>query len=244
MAVVDDPRPPVLRVEPWVLRAPVHVGMTTRIGFPTAGVGDDDQASRAGTREIVARGIGCSVADLAWVKQVHGRDVLDAAEGGLRGVADALVTDDPQRVLLVSVADCAPVALWDVTSNVRGIAHAGWRGTVAGVVEATIDAMVERGADRACIAAWIGPHIGAARFEVGPEVAAQFHDDDVLPAGEEGRSRPHVDLTAALFRRLRAAGIESLRASEDCTFDRRRLYWSYRRDGGLCGRQVAWIAAR
>lgn len=242
MAVTE--LPPVLRVEPWVLRSAVHVGMTTRIGFPVAGVGDDDQVSRTRSRELLARGLGRSVDDFAWVKQVHGPDVLQAGDGGLRGEADALVTDDPRCVLLVSIADCAPVALWDVEAGVRGMAHAGWRGTVAGVVEATLEAMVAHGAAIDRVKGWIGPRIGPARFEVGPEVAERFDTADVLPPGEGGRVKPHVDLAGALVRRLRIAGVDDVRVSDDCTFDRPDLFWSYRRDGGLCGRQVAWIAAR
>lgn len=235
---------PLLRVEAWTLRAPVQVGITTRVGFPAAGVGDDDEAGRARARGLVARALGRRVDDLAWVRQVHGADVLDAAGGGLRGQADALVTDDPARVLLVSVADCGPVALWDPNSKVRAIAHAGWRGTVGGVLEASVDAMVERGAAREGIHAWIGPRIGAAHFEVGPEVAERFDPADVLPPGTDGRAKPHVDLGAAIARRLRAVGLASIRSSDDCTFARSDLYWSYRRDGGLCGRQIAWIGGR
>ena len=235
---------PLLRVEPWVLRAPVHCGMTTRVGFPAAGTGDDDRHSRAASRTLLARGLARAVEDMAWVKQVHGAAVLDAAHGGPRGEADALVTDDPNPVLLVSIADCAPVALWDPETTVRAIAHAGWRGAVAGVVEAAVDAMVARGASADRIAAWIGPRIGPAHFEVGPEVAERFDPEDVLAPGADGRVKPHVDLGAAIARRLARRGVAHVLRSADCTYAREDLYWSYRRDGGLCGRQIAWIAAR
>ena len=235
---------PLLRVDPWLGRAAARGGMTTRVGFPEAANGEADERSRARSRELLARALDRPVDRLAWVRQVHGADVLDAGDGGFRGEADALVSDRADLVLLVSVADCAPVAVWDPKLPVSGIAHAGWRGAAGGVVENTVEAIVARGGRRDRLRAWIGPRIGPARFEVGDEVAARFHPDDVLAPDGTERAKPHVDLGAAIARSLAAVGVDGdrVRALADCTYDREDLYWSYRRDGGLCGRQLAFVA--
>jgi hypothetical protein len=144
-------------------------------------------------------------------------------------------------VPLVSVADCCPVLLWDANSGVRAVAHAGWRGLVAGVLEATVEAMAQRGAQPAEIRAWIGPSIGPCCFEVGPEVAARFD-----PAAVQLRTpRPHVDLRVASRSALAASGLDPARVGVcvDCTACRIDLYWSYRRDGGICGRHLAFLTA-
>ena len=245
MAVILGRRP-VLRVDPWIETQRTTGGMTTRAGFPAAGTGGDDERSRAESRALLARGLGRAPAGVAWLRQVHGAEVVRASGGGHHGEADALVADDPSLTLVVSVADCAPVAVWDPKGPAFGIAHAGWRGAVAGVVEATVAALTELGAEPARLRAWVGPRIGADRFEVGPEVAERFDPNDVLPPDGDRRERPHVDLGGAIERRLARCGIapDRVRRSADCTYDRDDLYWSYRRDGGLCGRQLAWIGRR
>jgi len=247
MAVSDDlGRRPVLRVDPWIQTQRTTGGMTTRVGFPTAGTGRDDERSRARSRELLARALGHDPDRAAWVRQVHGTEVVRAGRGGMHGEADALVSVDSSVVLLVSVADCAPVALWDPRGGAFGIAHAGWRGTVAGVVESTVAALTDLGAEPPRLRAWVGPRIGPRRFEVGPEVAERFDPNDVLPPDGDRRRRPHVDLGTAIARRLVRCGLDTgrVRLSDDCTFERDDLYWSYRRDGGLCGRQLAWIGRR
>ena len=145
--------------------------------------------------------------------------------------------------LLIAVADCGPVLLWDEVAGIIAAAHAGWRGTVAGVCERAVDAMRESGADPARVRAWIGPCIGAGHFEVGEDVAARFAPEFVRAPGKD-RTRPHVDLAAAIHQRLRDAGVADtrIRHADQCTFEMEDRYWSYRRDGGICGRQFAWIA--
>jgi YfiH family protein len=233
---------PLLVSTPWLVSGPVTGGISTRIGFPAATRSGHDDPARIEGRRILARTTGLPETRLAWVEQVHGPDVQFVDSGGCAGQADALVTRHTDLALLVAVADCGPVLLWDATAGIIAAVHAGWKGAVANICERTVEAMGTVGADTARIRAWIGPCIGQQNFEVGEEVAARFRPEFVLPP-ESGRARPHVDLPGAIRHRLREAGISdaNIRQAGQCTFELDDRYWSYRRDGGICGRQFAWI---
>ena len=228
---------PLLVSEPGLVAGSVTGGITTRRGFPPAIRPGHDDPSREVGRELLARLIGLQPNRLAWLEQVHGPDVIEVHDGGLAGKADALVTRAPNLALLVAVADCGPVLFHDRKAGVIGAAHAGWRGAVAGVCEATLDAMRELGAED--ISAWVGPCIGPAAFEVGEEVAEQFPEVCV----DRTHDRPHVDLARAIGLSLLEAGLPGTRIqfARQCTVQLADRYWSYRRDGGICGRQFAWI---
>jgi YfiH family protein len=221
---------------------PISGGITTRRGFPAATrPGHDDPARETG-RARLAGLIGLGPDRLAWLEQVHGAAVEVVDRGGLAGRADALVTRETDLALLVAVADCGPVLLFDPDQGVLGAAHAGWRGAAAGVCETTVDAMVGLGAERSRLRAWVGPCIGIDAFEVGEEVAERFASERV----DRSRKRPHVDLAGVIADALAGAGLEPdrIRRSGQCTFALPERYWSYRRDGGICGRQFAWIVRR
>jgi YfiH family protein len=238
---------PILRISP-LLCGPAFVGgLTTRRGFPSATAGAGDAAAqrtesdRAALRERLADVLGVSVARLAWSRQVHGAQALKVARPGLQGEADALVCADPALVLLVSVADCCPVLAWDSAAGAFGAAHAGWRGLACGVLGALIAALAGAGARPDRVRAWIGPSIGPCCFEIGAEVAVQFDGSCVRAAGP--LERPHLDLRRASALQLAAAGVapERIQACPDCTACRTELYFSYRRDRGICGRHLAYI---
>ena len=230
---------PLLVSEPRLVAGRIRGGITTRRGFPSATEPGHDDPARAEGRRILARLIGSAETPMAWLRQVHGAGVIQVDTEGLAGSADGLVTTRSGLALLVAVADCGPVLLWDSTNEVIAAAHAGWRGAVAGIVEATIEAMCGAGAGREQIRAWIGPCIGVEAFEVGEEVASQFPDQCV----DRSRAKPHVDLSLAIRGRLLEAGLggDRIRTAAQCTFGMADRYWSYRRDGGICGRQFAWI---
>jgi len=141
------------------------------------GSGDDPENVRENRRRVAAS-FERRAEDLLTVHQFHSTDVLTVADqrwsspGAPR--ADALVTDRPGVVLGVLAADCAPVLLADPQAHVIGAAHAGWKGALTGVVEATIDAMEKLGARRERLRAAIGPCIGRDSYEVGPEFPAPF----------------------------------------------------------------------
>jgi YfiH family protein len=230
---------PLLVSEPRLVAGPVTGGITTRRGFPAAERSGHDDPAREESRSLLAGLLGSDPGALAWLHQVHGNGVIEVDQGGCAGQGDALVTRRRGLALLVAVADCGPVLLADPASETIAIAHAGWRGTLAGICERTVAAMGAVGAAVSGVRAWIGPCIGPEHFEVGEEVAERFDPEFV----RRDRSRPHVDLPRAIASRLEAGGVPAsgIRISGQCTYALKERYWSYRRDGGICGRQWAWI---
>lgn len=193
----------------------------------------DDPARVAGNRDLLARALGLPAAP-AWLEQVHGRDVLrlDRAELPATRIADGAVTARTGRVLAVLTADCLPVLFCRADGTGVGVAHAGWRGLAAGVLEATVAAMEARPEQ---LLAWIGPGIGAAAYEVGDEVRAACLAADVA-AGEyftPGRAgRWQFDLAGLARRRLVALGLAGVHGGQWCTHSDPARFFSHRRDGG------------
>jgi len=166
----------------------------------------------------------------------------------MRPEADAVVTDDPSVAIGVRVADCAPVLLFDPAANVAGAAHAGWRGTAAGVCAATVRALTATFASRpADLIAAIGPALGACCGEVGPDVLDAFRaggaDEESMKrwftAGQ--RDRSFLDLERANRDQLERAGVNPARifGSGICTKTHRARLHSYRGDGAQAGRLLA-----
>jgi hypothetical protein len=176
-----------------------------------AGVGSaDDPAAVRENRARAAEMFGVGPDDLAVCYQIHSAEVVAAPLGPTRPRADGVVSDRPGIVCCVLAADCAPVLLADAEAGVVGAVHAGWRGALAGVVEAGVAAMVALGARRGRIAAAVGPCIGPASYEVGPEFFAAFVQGEAAyarffqPAAAPGKHR--FDLPAFVLDRLAAAG--------------------------------------
>jgi YfiH family protein len=190
---------------------------------------------------------------LATAHQVHGVTVERLA--GPRGDAtppraDAMVTDRPGVALGILTADCAPLLFADRGVGVIGAAHAGWRGAIQGVAEATVMAMLELGAKRGNISAAIGPCIAQASYEVGPEFPKPFLEQDALNADffRPSKRAGHFmfDLKGYLARRLAALGLAGVEiAPEDTCADEARFF-SYRRavlrGEGDYGRNLSVIA--
>jgi YfiH family protein len=234
---------PLVRVPAALASGAWRGGLTTRIGFPGRRWGNGDQASRRELRRRLAGWLSRPPEDLAWARQIHGADVAIVEHGGFQGVVDALVSANPRVVPVVAVADCGPVLLWEDRGEVFGVAHAGWRGVLAGVCERTVGGLVGLGADPSRLCAWIGPCIGPENFEVGPEVADRFDPRFVRPADGTARCRPHIDLPGAIAAALQRAGVMDDRIvhAGDDTYARQELYFSYRRDGGICGRHLGYL---
>jgi YfiH family protein len=168
--------------------------------------------------------------DVAYPHQVHGAGVLVVTRPGRHGEADALVTTTPGVAVGVATADCVPVVIEG--AGFAAVAHAGWRGVVAGVVEATLDAVAALGltAERAAI----GPAIGPCCYEVGPEVADRFPGHTGVTTG----GRVSIDLPGAV---AEALGDLVVWRSERCTFTDPGLN-SYRRDHTRRRQvSVAWL---
>jgi len=191
-----------------------------------------------------------------WLNQVHGADVIVASEQSVTlndaccdaPTADAAVSNRQQQVLAIMTADCLPVLFADRLAGVIGAAHAGWRGLAAGVLPATITKMIELGAQRDKIDAWIGPAIGPAAFEVGEEVPEAFRiastfvmvdtSDYFVPI--RGDSDKWLgNLPGLAQAQMKADGLINVTDARCCTVEDRRFY-SYRRDGQT-GRMASLI---
>jgi hypothetical protein len=183
-------------------------------------------------------------AEPLWLEQVHGIRVLDAdAPGGARAPADAAITRKSGRVLAVLVADCLPVLLATRAGDAIAVAHAGWRGLAAGVIERTVEAL---GAPPAQLLAWLGPAISAPHFEVGSEVRTTFvsqHAQAAAYFSANARGRWQCDLAGLARQRLGALGVGSIHDSQWCTASDPARFYSFRREGQT-GRIAAllWIA--
>lgn len=182
---------------------------------------------------VTTRGSGAPIlpAPPAWLRQVHGTGVVDAADVAGEPEADASIARVAGVVCAVKAADCMPLLLADDAGSVVGAAHAGWRGLAAGVVEATIDAMRAPGQT---LIAWLGPAIGPEVYEVGEEVRGAFIARDAQAATAFTPSRPghwRLDLYAVARQRLAARGVTRVYGGDFCTYSEPARFPSYRRDG-------------
>ena len=211
------------------------------------GVGDDPAAVRTNRSRLLTT-LGLDPAGVAFATQVHGATCLTPVVSGWAGTGDALATRDAGPVLVVGTADCLAVLLWDATRPAIAAAHAGWRGTLAGVVPRTVETLVELGSQPANLRAALGPRIGPCCFEVGPEVAEQFVPED--RSARAGRAT--IDLARAVIRQLRAAGlpeagvfdVANSPGASACTACDAARYFSHRRDQGQTGRAWGVISTR
>jgi YfiH family protein len=215
---------------PALDRYPVDALVTTRHGGVSAGVYatlnlsfgvGDRQEDVLENRRRAAGALGADLGDFALCSQVHGAvaRVVGRADRGRGaavadagvGEADALVTKDPGTVVGVMVADCVPILLYDPGAHVVACVHAGWRGTVAGVTGAALDAMAALGTRPGDVIAGIGPAIGPDRYQVGEDVAAAVREclgeRAPLALRPDGTGRWLCDLWSANRVLLREAGV-------------------------------------
>lgn len=240
----DWPVPPVVRAlittraggtSTGAYGAPDRDGMNLGLGS------GDDVTVVAANRARLRRSL---PSEPRWLRQVHGSRVVDAADADGSVEADAAVTDQAGKVAVVMVADCMPVLLADDRGRCVGVAHAGWRGLAAGIVQATVGMMRQRLRDPgARLIAYLGPAIGPDHFEVGadvlqamtsglPEAAAAF-----VPAGA---GKYHADLFALGRMALAAVGVDAVFGGGVCTYCDPQRFYSHRRDR-VTGRHAALI---
>lgn len=217
-------------------------GFFTRKGGASSGVfaglncgtGSTDQAEIVAiNRARVAEAMGVAETGLLAVHQVHSADVVTASEASLdRPRADALVTNQKGLALSILTADCQPVLFADQKAGVIGAAHAGWRGAVDGILDATLNSMVKLGANRQDITAVIGPCISQKAYEVGQEFFDTFMVQDPANSrffinGEAGKYL--FDLPSYGLYRLREAGVGHAEWIGHCTYSDPDRFFSYRR---------------
>jgi YfiH family protein len=223
------------------LPGPRH-GFFTRKGGASSGIfaglncgtGSSDLSDAVAiNRARVAQAMDLPLSHLVTVNQVHSADVVTlTAPPEARPRADAMVTATPGIGLAVLTADCQPVLFSDPQAGVIGAAHAGWRGSRDGVLEATLDAMEALGANRAAITAVIGPTISQAAYEVGPEFLDSFLQDDPHSQRFFARGtgdRMLFDLPGYSLKRLRQAGVGHAEWTRHCTYRDPERFFSFRR---------------
>ena len=202
----------------WPAPAGVRALVTTRaLG---------DMRSEAGRERLRA----LLPADPLWLSQVHGIAVVDAATAPRGSAADASHARGKNVVCAVMAADCMPVLLAHDGGEAVAVAHAGWRGLCAGVIEASVAAM---GVPATRVLAWLGPAIGPAAYEIGAEVRDAYLARDVRAASAFAPSRPghwRLDLYAIARQRLAGLGISRVYGGDFCTAADPARFFSYRRD--------------
>ena len=201
------------------------------------GVGSNDEPQHVReNRARMAAAVGVSPDRFLTAYQIHSPEVVtvDALwTHNARPRADAMVTRLPKLALGISTADCGPVLFADAQAGVIGAAHAGWRGALTGVIEATVAAMEKLGADRERIAVAVGPLIRQDNYEVGPEFVARFQEADrsnarfFKPSARAGHAM--FDLAGYIGHRLQMAGITQIDDLGLCTCADADRFYSYRR---------------
>ena len=254
----------MLTAKPLDVVGHIRHGFFTREGGASKGIyaslncglgSNDDKEAVLKNRASVARALRVEPENLVTVHQIHSADVVEVTAPWTwenAPQADAMVTATPGIVLGVLAADCAPVLFADKDARIIGAAHAGWKGAMTGVMEATIDAMVKLGAARSSIAAAIGPCISRESYEVGPEFRDRFIDADAVNAkwfaSSETPGHFMFDLPGYAEARLHAADIGAVAVLGHCTYRERERFFSYRRATHRkepdYGRQISAIALR
>jgi polyphenol oxidase len=252
---------PLLRSD--LIAAPFVHGFTTRAGgvsappFDTLNLGvkwGDDPARVSENRRRVERAVN---APIFVARQVHGPVIARVRAGDDRAAlarveADGLCSDSSAIALGVFVADCVPALIVDPRTGTFAAVHAGWRGTVAGVLPAAVRALeTEFGARPEDLQVALGPAIGRCCFEVGPEVAAAFEAlfpdararRIVLPSPRGAAGKANVDLKSANRLLLEQAGLApaAIDAGSECTHCDRARFFSFRRDGSGTGQLMGFV---
>jgi YfiH family protein len=229
------PAPPGVRVFVTVRAGPGRYGglnLATHVG--------DDAAAVAANRARL-RGALALPAEPAWLEQIHGSRVL-ALDLEAPAPADGAVTSRPGVVCAVLTADCLPVVLCDTEGRRVGVAHAGWRGLLAGVLPAAVRALA---VEPRTVRAWLGPAIGPAAYEVGADVREPFVAADRSAArhfAPNARGRWQADLYGLARDSLAAAGVDAIYGGGFCTHTESGRFFSHRRESP-CGRMatLAWL---
>ncbi len=265
----DDSDEALLMLQSWCANEGVTAGFTTRRANNTALHVGDDPAAVLRNRMRIADRLGWSYDAWTCAEQVHGNEVRvitrDNAGSGRHDRdsaipnTDALVTNEPDILLVMFYADCVPLYFYDPETMSLGLAHAGWKGTVADIAARTVETMsAEFGAEPANIRAAIGPSIGGCCYEVDEAVLRHVRPIiDTLPdAGEDGlaeqivvpsqEGRARLDLKLLNRHLMIKAGIlpSSIEMTSWCTGCSTDLLYSHRMEQGNTGRMMSWLGRK
>ena len=235
----DWPAPPTVRAV-----STLRCGGVSREPYDTfnlaAHVGDDPEAVRENRARL--RTALRLPNEPCWLEQVHGDSVVEANVCSQPPRADACVARAHGQVCVILTADCLPVLFCSRSGDRVAVAHAGWRGLAAGILDNTVGSLGLPGHD---VMAWLGPAIGQAAFEVGDDVRVAFlaRDSGIAAAFQpNARGRWQCDLYELARRNLARLGVEAVYGGGYCTFNDAERFFSYRRDG-QCGRMstLVWL---
>jgi YfiH family protein len=213
----------------------------------------DQQANVEGNRSLLARAFGVNQEALVTPRQVHGSDILVINEPNedfshfLSVEGDAVITNQPNVIIGVCVADCVPILLCDPEKSVIAVVHAGWKGTAAGLVAKTVAGLrSEFGSDPSRLHAAIGPCIQKCCYEVDEPVRKAFTQGGIDWSSCTELSSPgkwQLDQAAANRELLLNAGLQAdaIQVSEQCTCCHSEQFFSYRRDKEESGRQMGFM---
>lgn len=213
----------------------------------------DQQANVEGNRSLLARAFGVNQEALVTPRQVHGCDILVINEANedyshfLSVEGDAVITNQPNVIIGVCVADCVPIVLCDPDNKTIAVVHAGWKGTAAGLVGKTVAGMKsEFGSNPARVHAAIGPCIQKCCYEVDEPVKKAFHQGNLswdTYADLKNPGKWHLDLASANRDLLLSAGLgtDAVQCSDQCVCCHSEQFFSYRRDKEESGRQMGFI---
>ena len=238
---------PEMFIEDQVLsgKSGIRHGFFTRKGGVSQGIyeglncgpgSDDDPNHVAENRGLVTQAMGSRPENLSTLYQVHSADVVEVQEVWQRAdapKADGMVTNRPGIVLGILTADCGPLLFADEKAGVIGAAHAGWKGAMNGVGQATLEAMEKLGADRGNVTAVLGPCILQDSYEVGPDFPEPFlrQDEDYMRFFKPSdREKHHLfDMAGYIEERLSKSGVGTIRRMDKDTRSNPDLFFSYRR---------------
>lgn len=245
-------------VPDWPAPKQVRACITTRLGGVSQGpytsfnlathVGDALEAVVANRAALVER-LGLQ-RQPQWLEQVHGTQVVQAADDSWVRTADGCYTREPGLACAVMTADCLPILICNTNGTQVAALHSGWRGLAEGVVAKGLDTFSEPGSE---LMAYLGPAISQPHFEVGIEVLEAFfesardaHHSDLIAAAFKPGKRPlhfFADIYALARAELQALGVKAIYGGNDCTFDDAQRFYSYRREK-VTGRMASliWLA--
>ena len=202
---------------------------------------DDDQNSVLANRDLLLRHYNLPSAPV-WINQTHSKITVNADSISSVVEADASYSKKPGTVCGVLTADCLPIFVCNKEGTAVGVAHAGWRGLVDGIIESLIESFDCNSED---LIVHLGPAISKLSFEVGGEVKSQYlsKNKNFESCFVDINNKNYLDLYDAARVVLKSFGVSSISGGDRCTYKESDQYFSYRRDGGQSGRMahLIWI---
>jgi len=242
----------MLILKPYIFKryAEIICGVSTKIGADrkapyffnlSFSVGDDEKLVEE-NRNLFFENLGIKPVNAVYQKQIHEDNITFVTQGGQVGESDAMITDKQGIGLVISVADCVPILLYDPVKEIIAGVHSGWRGTEKKILLKTLNELKKYGCKTENLIVYIGPSISKNIYEVGKEVAELF-DKKYL---EQKGKRFLLNVAGVNFDILLDSGVKknNIQLSSLCTFAMKDVLHSYRRDGNKSGRSYAVIALR